>query len=152
GLAREPQTVAHQLVGPAGDLAGPRPGAEAAERLGHFADVTHLPALQALQVTGFVAVAFVEGEPIEGDRVRQGAVELSQSDLPLGPVADVVGNAGPAAALAVLVPGLRQEQVGIKQRLVATLGNAGVDCDQAVLQLADFAAVLPLHTGRLTAG
>src|SRR5439155_13411253 len=103
--------------------------------------------VQALQVAGLVAVALVEGEPVEGDAVGQGAVELAQSDLPLGPVDDVIGDASPLAASAVGVPGLGQIQVGVEQGLVAALDQASVDGDDAVLQLADLAAVLPLHAG-----
>src|SRR5262249_18638556 len=75
-------------------------------------------------------------------------VELPQGDLPLGPVADILGDAGPAAAVAVLVPGLRQEQLGVAEGLVAALGDPGVDGGDAVLHLADLATVLPLGAGR----
>jgi hypothetical protein len=136
--------VPHQVVGPAGGLARARPAAEAAERPGHFADVAHRPLVQPPQVAGLVAVALVEGQPVEGQAVGQGAVELPQGDLPLGPVDEVVGDAGLAAALAVGVPGLGQEQVGVEEGLVAAAGEAGVDGDDAVLDLAGLAAVLPL--------
>src|SRR5262249_11519117 len=47
--------------------------------------------------------------------------------------------------VAVLVPVPGQEQVGVDERLVAALGNAEVDSDDAVLLLAGLAAPLALH-------
>src|SRR5262249_40273089 len=103
GLRVERRAVPHQVIGPAGLPAGPGPAAEAAERLGHLADVALLPPAQALQVTGLVAVALVEGQPVEDEAVGPGAVQLLQGDPPLGPVADVAGDAGLVAAIAVRV-------------------------------------------------
>ena len=79
------------------------------------------------------------------------AQHLAQGDLPLGAVGDLVGDAGRPAAVAVVVPGLGQEQVGIDQGLVAATGDAQVDGDDAVVDLAQLAAVLPLHAGGLGA-
>src|SRR5262249_20310547 len=137
GLPGEPRAVPHQVIGPAGLPAGRGPAAEAAEGLGYLADIAQPPLVPASEVTGLIPVALVEGEPVEGEAVGQGPVELPQGDLPLGPVADILGDAGPAAAVAVLVPGLRQEQVGVAEGLVAALGDPGVDGDDAVLHLAD---------------
>ncbi len=77
--------------------------------------------------------------------------QLVQGDPPLGPIADVVGDARGPAAWAVVVPRLGQVQVGVQQGLEAAFGDADVDGDDAVIDLADAAQVLPLHAGRLVA-
>src|SRR6185369_7739942 len=76
-------------------------------------------------------------------------IQVLQSDLPLGAVADVVGDAGLPAAPAVRGPVFGQEQRGIEQGLVQPAADAEVDGDDAVLDLADTAEVLTLHAGGL---
>src|SRR5207302_10960479 len=83
--------------------------------------------------------------PVRVDGQGPGTQYLPAGDLPLGPVAQLVGDAGLAAAVTVLVPGFGQEQLGVDQRLVAALGDAEVDGDDAVLLLATLAAPLALH-------
>src|SRR6185369_12122752 len=56
------------------------------------------------------------------------------------------------AAFAVLGPVLRQEQLGIDQRLVRAFADPEVDGNDAIVDLADTAEVLALHTGSLGAG
>src|SRR5262249_35352400 len=150
-LAAKQPAVPHQVVGTARPAARGRRLSEAAERPRHLTGVTLVPPVEALEETGLVAVALVEGEPVEADAVGTGAVELLQGDLPLGAVDDVVGDVGGATAFAVTVPGLGQEQVGVEEGLVAAAGQAGVDGDDAVLELAGLAAVLPLHAGAVRA-
>ena len=98
---------------------------------------------------GLAAVALVEGHPVEVQAVADGAVVELQGDLPLGPVHHVVGDAGLAAAGAVVGPGLRQVQFAVEQAVEAVAGVGEVDRDDAVLLLADGAAPLPLHAGGL---
>ena len=77
------------------------------------------------------------------------AEQLVQGDAPLGPVAHAVGDAGPPAALAALVPRPGQVQVGIEQGLEAALGHPDGHRHDAVGDLAHAAQVLPLHAGGL---
>src|SRR5262249_21883076 len=55
------------------------------------------------------------------------------------------------AAVAVGVPRPGQEQGAVHQGLVAAAGDGQVDGDDAVLDLAQLAAVLPVHAGGLAA-
>ena len=50
-----------------------------------------------------------------------------------------------------MVPRLGQEQLPVHEGLVAAVGDGAVDSDNAVLDLAQFAAVLPLHARGLFA-
>ena len=78
-------------------------------------------------------------------------VELIEGDPPLRPVDDVVRDAGVAATRAVVAPFLRQEEIGVEQRLERPLRDADVHGDDAVLHLAFAAQILPLDAGRLVA-
>src|SRR5512143_2552253 len=98
---------------------------------------------------GLAAVALVEGQPVEAQAVGDGPVVQLQGDLPLGPVDHLVGDAGRAAAAAVLRPALGRVHLAVEQAVEAVAGVAQVDGDDAVLLLADGAAVLPLHAGGL---
>jgi hypothetical protein len=103
-----------------------------------------VPAVQVSQEVRRLAVAFVKGQPIHGQAVTAGAVELFQGDLPLGPMVEVVGDACGLTAFAILIPNFGEEQVGIDEGLEASARNAQVDSDDAVFFLAAFAAPLPL--------
>src|SRR5262249_6780323 len=146
-LLREGRAVPPQVVGPMPRLLWPRRACEAVKRLRDLADVTQVTLVATGQEVGDLAVLLVEGQPIQDDAVSLGAVDLPQGDQPLGAVDDLIGDAGSPAALAVLVPGQRQEQVGIDEGLVASAGHAEVDSDDAVLLLADLAAPLALDAG-----
>src|SRR5262249_16646411 len=56
---------------------------------------------------------------------------------------------GPLTAFAVFVPALGQEQVGVEQGLVTPAGGGQMDGDDAVLHLAQLAAMLTLYAGGL---
>src|SRR5512142_595149 len=107
------------------------------------------PRRQAPQKVGLAPVALIEDHPVEVQAVADGAVVQLQADLPLGPVGHVVGDAGLAAAVAVLRPVLGQEQFAVEQVVEVVAGVAQMDRHDAVLELADGAAVLTLHTGGL---
>src|SRR5262249_1972390 len=100
---------------------------------------------------GALAVLLVEGQPIQGDAAGPGAVQLLQGDLPLGAVGRRLRDAGGAAARAVVGPLLGQGQVGGAQGLVGAAGEAEVDGDDAVLDLAQAAEVLAGDAGGLGA-
>src|SRR5262249_47104408 len=102
-LPREQGTVPYQVIRPAGAAAA-RPRGAAPERLGPLPDIGEVTIPQPLQETRLVAVALVKRQPVEGHAVGPGAIQLLQGDLPLGAIADVVGDAGGPAAVAVLVP------------------------------------------------
>src|SRR5262249_13600042 len=75
-------------------------------------------------------------------------LQLLQSDLPLRPIHDLVGNARVPAPLPVLGPRLRQKQLGINQALVRATRYTQMDRDDTVVGLARSAAPLALHAGR----
>src|SRR6266478_3564338 len=77
--------------------------------------------------------------------------QLVSGNFPLGPVDDIVGNAGIAAALSVGVPRYGQVKVRIEKSLIVALHDGDMHGDDAVLDLADAAAILPLHAGRFVA-
>src|SRR5207302_3399439 len=93
----------------------------------------------------------VESQPVQLHLVEQGTVYFLQSNLPLGTIDQVLGDAGLLAALVVRCPVLGEKQFGIEQGLVAAAADAEVDADNAVGDLADTAEVLPLHAGGLGA-
>jgi hypothetical protein len=72
-----------------------------------------------------------------------------QGDLPLGPVHHGVGDAGLAAAVAVVGPGLRQVEFAVEQAVESIPGVGQVDGDDAVLLLADGPTPLALDAGGL---
>src|SRR5512135_1227946 len=94
-------------------------------------------------------LALVEGQPVEAGAVAGGPVVQLQGDLPLGPVGSVVGDAGLAAAVAIGVPALGQEQLAVEQAVEVAAGQPQVDGDEAVLGLAQAAAPLLLDAGGL---
>src|SRR6185437_11222772 len=96
-------------------------------------------------------VALVEDQPVEGNAVAIEPDQLVQGDPPLGPIADVVGDAGGLTAFAVGIPCLGQVQLGVQQGLEAAFGHADMDGDDAVVDLTHTAQVLPLYSGRLVA-
>jgi hypothetical protein len=98
---------------------------------------------------GLATVALIEGRPVEAQAVTLRTVVQLQGDLPLGPVDHVVGDAGLAAAVAVIGPALGQEQLAVDQAMEVVAGIGQVDRDDTVLLLADGAAPLPLHAGGL---
>src|SRR5262249_16969311 len=105
GLLVEQRAVADQVISPTGML-GVFPG-EAPPRAGPLADVK-LRAQSCQELTGG-PVALIEGQPVEGQSVGLGPLELFQSDLPLGAVVQLVGDARLAAALPVFVPAFGQK-------------------------------------------
>ena len=119
------------------------------EIAGDLADELLVAHGQAAQETGLASVPFVEGQPLEVDAAAHGAVQQFQGDLPLGPVADRLRDAGLAAPLSVRRPVLRQEQLAVEQAVELAAGVAQVDGHHAVLFLADGAAPLPFHPRRL---
>src|SRR5437016_2121660 len=88
------------------------------------------------------------------DAVGLGAVEEFQGDVVFGPIAKVVGDAGLATTLAVVVPAFGEEEFGIehgaKMRIEGAEGE--VDGDDAISGLAEPAAILPLHARGFLAG
>src|SRR5512135_2528025 len=148
--------------GQAGDLAAaaaavlvvqpghdPRPLEPAGEAARDFSDVPLLARRDFPQQLGLAAVALVEGQPVEAGAVAGGPVVQLQGDLPLGPVGDVVGDAGLTAAVAIGVPALGQEQLAVEQAVEVAAGQPQVDGDEAVLGLAQAAAPLLLDAGGL---
>src|SRR5262249_26702242 len=126
-------------------------GPRAVKRLGHLPDVTQASPIQLLKELGGLAIVLVKRQPVQGDAVHPGAVDLLQGDPPLGAMDHLVGDATSPAARTVLIPGLGQEEVGIDQGLVAAAGDPEVDGDDAVLLLADLTTVLALHAGGVAA-
>src|ERR1700733_2672565 len=109
---------------------------------------------QAGEEIGFLGIPDVGGGPLEVDAVGFGAVELLQSDVMLGAIDNVVGDAGVATTFAVVVPAFGEEEFGVEHgaeaRVVGTEGE--LHRDHAVGGLAEPAAILPLHAGRFLAG
>src|SRR5260370_37887409 len=71
----------------------------------------------------------------------------------LGPIDDLVGNAGFTAALTIVAPAFGQVQFGVEHGAEASVveSEGEVDGDDAVGPLAEPAAVLPLRAGGLRA-
>src|SRR6202162_1389585 len=131
------------------------PGAvdrQAGQTLGDLTHEPQLPLVQAADEFRRLAVALIEGDPVQGHLGGPGPIQLLQGDRRLGPIPQVIGDAGRPTARAVIGPLLRQEQLGIEQRLVAALADAEVDGDDAIVDLADTAEVLALYAGGLVAG
>jgi hypothetical protein len=147
GLLVEWRPVVDPVVGPAGVL-GVVCSGKAPPRARHLADIELLPESGQELVGG--PVSFVKRQPVEMHPVGHGPVELRKGDLPLRPVVDLLGNACLLAAFAVLVPALGQEQVDIDEGPVPFGGNRQVDGDDAVLFLAELAAILTLDAGGLS--
>src|SRR3989440_8898567 len=124
---------------------------QARERARHLAHEAQLPRVQAAEEAGALAILLIEGQPVQVQAVARGPVDLPQGDLPLGPVDHLLGDTRPAAAGPAVGPGLGQEQVGVDQALVTAAADAEVDGDDAVIDLADTAEVLPLHARGLGA-
>jgi len=127
----------------------PRPAHKVRRDLGHIvlSQAIHRP-----QKWGFSAVSFVEGQPREPHPVAQRPLHLAESDLPLGAVHDLVGDARFPATGPILMPRFFGEiQFSIEQRMEVAGHVAEVHTDHTVLQLAAAAAVLPLDAGRLFA-
>src|SRR5438270_1461828 len=170
GLVAKPVPVEHRVdpprrrtpAGQAGRLAAAaaaalveRPGDDprrldpAREVPRHLADELLASTRQLAQQLGLAAVPLVERQPVEAQAVGYGVVIKLQGDLPLGPVHHVVGDAGLAAPVAVVGPGLRQVEFAVEQAVESVPGVGQVDRDDAVLLLADGAAPLPLDAGGL---
>lgn len=163
-LGRTPPGVGHRLAAlppphPAGRAVGRQhrvrpPGLAAslgadAEGNGHLPDEPLVHQAQPAQERHLAAVALVERQPVERHPVAVQPDQLVQRDPPLRPLAHVGRDARGLAPFAVLVPRLGQVQVAVQQRLDAAPGDADVDGDDAVIDLADAAEVLALHAGRL---
>src|SRR6266852_2231013 len=121
-----------------------QPTAEAYRRLGH---VALPPMLQLVQKLRLAPVICIERQPGKGNAIRQRPVQQLQSDLPFGPIDDLIGDAGQPAAGPVIGPGLRQKQVAGEQAVKVIYRIAQMNCDDTILDLAAGATVLPLHSG-----
>jgi hypothetical protein len=120
---------------------------QATRRAWHLADEAQAALIQASDEGRTLAGVLIEKQPVQRHVVGPGAVDLLQGDLPLGTVDQPVGDAGLTAAGPVIGPPLGQEQLGVDEGLVAPLGDAEVDGDDAVLDLAQAAEVLALDAG-----
>lgn len=80
-------------------------------------------------------VALVESQPVKANAVAIESDQLSQRDLPLGSVANLVGNARGPAAFAILIPRLRRIQILIHQSLEPAHRHPDVHGNDAVLRL-----------------
>src|SRR5262249_24856289 len=129
----------------------PRQLQPAAEGTRDFAGVALLPLLQPAQQARLGPVNCVERQPGEADAVDHRPTGQGEGDLPLGAVAQRLGDAAPLAARPVGGPRLGQVQVAVEQAVEIQGSVAEVDGDDAVVDLAAGPAVLPLDAGGLVA-
>ncbi len=112
-----------------------------------FDDVALAAFFEPGQERGTGGVPFVGGEPSEGDAVGQGAVDLSQGDVVLGPIDEMVGDAGLGPAVGIVPAVFGEEQIAVEHGAEAGVvaGIAQVDADHAVVDLAGVAAPLEMN-------
>src|SRR5262245_17382061 len=120
----------------------------------NFHDVEAVALFQASEKGGLLGVPAVGGDPFEVDAVGLGTIEQFQGEVMLGPIDDVVGNAGLATTFAVVAPAFGQEEFGVEHGAEARVEGAEgeLDRDDTVGGLAEPAAILPLHAGSHLAG
>src|SRR5262249_33281012 len=150
---RVPRQIRDRAGGPAAPatIRQPRQLQPAAEDTPDFPGGALLPLLQPPQEAPLGPVSGVEGQPGEADAVGRRLIEQVEGDLPLGAVAQRLGDAGPLAARPVGGPRLGQVQVAVEQAVEIQGSVAEVDGDDAVVDLAAGPAVLPLDAGGLVA-
>lgn len=112
-----------------------------------FDDVALAAFFEPGQERGTGGVPFVGGEPSEGDAIGQGAIDLSQGDVVLGPVDEMVGDAGFCPAVGIVPAVFGKEQIAVEHGAEAGVvaGITQVDADHAVVDLAGVAAPLEMN-------
>src|SRR5205807_4196798 len=120
----------------------------------NFHNVAAVALFQASEEIGFLGVPDVGSDPFKVDAIGLGAIEKFQGNAMLGPINDVVGNAGLATTFAVVAPAFGQEQFGVEHGAEARVEGAegAVDRDDAVGGLTEPAAILPWYAGGHLAG
>lgn len=120
----------------------------------YLGDVALLEIFESAKEFWAHGVPFVEGDPAEHDPTSQGPTHLLQSDLILGPVDDLVGDACFGATFRIIPAVLRQEKIAVEHgsEVCVVTGIAKVDADDAVVDLTRVAAPLTLHASGFGAG
>jgi len=119
----------------------------------NFADETLAERFESRQKCGTTGVPFIEGKPGETDAVGEGVANLIESDVVLGAIDDVVGDAGFFAANGVVPAVFGEKEIAIEHGAESRVeaGIAELNSDDTVVNLAKVAALLPLHAGRFVA-
>ncbi len=102
------------------DLASSRPTRESSR---HFPNVSLARYIQHSQETGLAAVPLIERHPVKLPAVPFGSGQQLERDLPLRPIANLVGDVGFPAAFPVGFPRLGQEQFAVEKCLERAMGH-----------------------------